>query len=169
MRGRRPNYAWVDITLTERLARLMRKVQKRPDGCWEWIGKRFKNGYGQVCISFSPREHKYCLAHRVMWELHYGPLGKKKALHKCDHPWCVRPDHLFKGTTLDNCLDMHRKGRGNPSKGEAHVRSKLTVKKVLAIRAAGTRGDLHRVIAKRFGVCTKQVTVIIQRQQWKHV
>lgn len=169
MRGRRPNYAWVDISNKERLARLMRKVKKRPDGCWEWIGKRFKNGYGQICISFEPRKHRYCLAHRVMWELHRGPLGAKKALHKCDKPWCVRLSHLFKGTTLDNCLDMHRKGRANTPRGERSGNAKLTATKVRAMRAAHAEGAKHRVLAARFNVSQKQVTVIVNRIQWKHV
>jgi hypothetical protein len=147
----------------------MRKVKKRPDGCWEWMGKRFKNGYGQICISFVPRKSKYCLAHRVMWELHHGPLGQKKALHTCDHPWCVRPDHLFEGTTRDNCLDMHRKGRGNPPRGERSGMSKLTTVKVLAMRKAHVKGILHRVLALRFGVSQKQVSLIVNRKQWKHV
>lgn len=169
MQGRRPNYAWTDISPADRLARLMSKVKKRPDGCWEWMGKRFKNGYGQICISFEPKKIKYCLAHRVMWELHHGPLGKKKALHTCDRPWCVRPSHLFKGTSLDNCRDMYRKGRANPARGERSGNAKLTTANVLAMRKAHAKGAKHRVLAVRFGVSQKQVTLIVNRVQWSHV
>ena len=169
MQGRRPKWAWIDLTPSERIARLMKKVIKRPDGCWEWTAERFKNVYGQVCIRFGPSNTKYCLAHRLMWELHNGPLGNKKALHKCDHPWCIRPSHLFKGTTLDNALDMHRKGRANPAYGERSGNAKLTASKVRAMRLAHSKGAKHRELAARFGVSQKQVSVIINRIQWGHI
>ena len=32
-------------------------------------------------------------------------------LHKCDNPWCIRPDHLFLGTVGENNADRANKGR----------------------------------------------------------
>ena len=170
MRGRRPNYAWADITHEERLARLMSKIKKRSDGCWEWIGKRFKNGYGQVGICLEPKKIRYLLAHRVMWELVHGEqLEAFKILHKCDRPWCVNPACLSKGTTRDNCLDMHRKGRDNPARGERSGNAKLTDGDVKAIREAAKNGTLQRVIAARYGVSKKQISCIVTRTQWSHI
>lgn len=74
------------------------------DGCWLWTGA-LRNGYGR----FGSRPFKY--AHRVSWELANGPTGDLKVLHRCDNPRCVRPDHLFLGTQLDNMRDRSAKGR----------------------------------------------------------
>ena len=152
------------------MERLLTKIKKRPDGCCEWIGKRFKNGYGQICICLEPKKRRYLLAHRVMFELHYGEeLGELNALHRCDRPWCVNPEHLFKGTQTVNMQDMLSKHREKPTKGELSGKAKLTELKVIAIREAVRMGQTHAKVASEFGISTKQVTVIINRQQWSHV
>jgi hypothetical protein len=77
------------------------------DGCWEWQGSRVSNGYGHI----NGIGNGY--AHRAAWELTYGPIPDGlQVLHRCDNPPCVRLDHLFIGTTLDNMRDRDAKGRG---------------------------------------------------------
>lgn len=85
------------------------KVQKT-DGCWLWIGAVTDTGYGYLSCQV-PRRHNM-RAHRISWELHNGaiPVGLN-VLHRCDIPPCVRPDHLFLGTALDNNRDCISKGR----------------------------------------------------------
>ena len=51
------------------------------------------------------------LAHRVSYEMQFGPLAEMCVLHTCDTPLCVNPSHLTAGTQLDNIADMHAKHR----------------------------------------------------------
>ncbi len=132
--------------------------------CWEWRGKILKNGYG--CLPF----HKsYFLTHRVSWELShdYSP-GDLEVCHSCDNRRCVFPGHLFLGTQLDNMRDAVNKGRMNTPRGEDSGNSKLTWQDVREIRRLRVEhGLLHKEIASRFRISTKQVTVILNNQQWK--
>jgi hypothetical protein len=74
-----------------------------PDGCWLWLGNIHANGYGRYHGQY---------AHRIAFELVNGPLEPGLfTCHHCDNPPCCRPDHLFKGTALDNIRDCIAKGR----------------------------------------------------------
>lgn len=76
-------------------------------GCWNWTGFINPKGYGQ--LSFKRRTVR---AHRLAWALAYGPIPDGLCVcHRCDNRRCVRPDHLFIGTNLDNMRDMVAKGR----------------------------------------------------------
>lgn len=80
--------------------------------CWVWFGSKNKKGYGQ--IQQGPRGGRPLLAHRLSWELHFGPIPENiMVLHTCDNFGCVRPDHLFLGTAADNTNDMIQKKRGH--------------------------------------------------------
>jgi hypothetical protein len=90
------------------LKRFWAKVLKQPgDGCWEWIGAKHTGGYGQLRVSGVLKT-----THRLSWEIHKGevPAGLW-VLHKCDNRACVRPEHLFVGTGLQNVRDTVAKGR----------------------------------------------------------
>lgn len=69
------------------------------------------DGYGDFSVG-SKANYKNVAAHRVAYELTYGPIPEGlSVLHHCDNPACPRPDHLFTGTQLDNMRDMIAKGR----------------------------------------------------------
>jgi hypothetical protein len=87
--------------------RFWRMVQKT-DGCWLWMGAKFRRGYGQ----FRGYKGKSWKAHRFAFKLNGGELVPGEYIcHRCDNPSCVRPDHLFAGTPTDNVQDCIRKGR----------------------------------------------------------
>lgn len=103
--------------------RFWSRVLKTPDGrlgrCWLWVGEVDKDGYGRV--KHKGRGHR---THRMSWELTNGQIPKGiLVLHTCDNPTCVRPSHLFLGTTQDNIDDKTRKGR---APGRRKLATKLT-------------------------------------------
>jgi len=83
-------------------------------GCWLWEGKKNRYGYGVV---FGPKvdgRRKTLKVHRVMAALYCGldfQDSSVYALHKCDTPRCINPEHLFLGDLAMNQEDKRRKGR----------------------------------------------------------
>lgn len=87
---------------------------KDEDSCWPRKGKSLSEYW---CAKL---DGKSCKAHRVAWELTYGPIPKGKLiLHRCDNKPCCNPKHLYCGTQADNMTDamerrltVHNCGRG---------------------------------------------------------
>jgi hypothetical protein len=90
--------------------RFEERVNKIDGGCWEWTGCTNAGGYG--LIGQGGRGGKPLLAHRVSWELNHGPIPEGlQALHACDNPCCVKPEHLYLGTHEDNMRDIAWRSR----------------------------------------------------------
>src|SRR5438445_5858139 len=63
-------------------ARFWPKVKKSGSGCWLWSASR-ANGYGQ--IGSGGHDGRPFGAHRVSWELHFGPIPDGlDVCHTCD-------------------------------------------------------------------------------------
>lgn len=154
-------------------ARFWAKVHKRKgDGCWEWRAALNSAGYG-VMASAPGRGAKTVKAHRYSWQMHRGPIPKGMFVcHRCDNPKCVRPDHLFLGTSGDNHSDMVRKGRGvAPPRqlGSSNVNAKLTPAVVRVLRRLAADGVRVRLLADASGVSTTTIHSLLKGKTWAHV
>jgi hypothetical protein len=136
----------------------------KSDGCWEWTGPLYSNGYGD----FSVRK-KHHLAHRYSFELAFGPIVPNKlcVLHRCDNRPCVRPDHLFLGTRGDNNRDCANKGR--TLRSDKHPAGKLTDAQTLDIRRRSAAGESGVSLAMAFNVSTALISLIVNRKIRYHV
>jgi hypothetical protein len=78
-----------------------------PDDCWLWQGARMTAGYGT--INRGGRGGGMVGAHRVAYELTYGPIPEGLDIdHLCRNRLCCNPAHLEPVTRAENI----RRGMG---------------------------------------------------------
>lgn len=134
------------------------------DTCWLWTGGLKRRGYGK----FSMIPIKSMPAHRASYILFKGEIPEGKCIcHQCDNPRCVKPEHLWVGTTQENTQDMVNKGRS--LRGEKQNLAKLTKEDVLKIRELGSQGMVQWKIGEMFNLTAGHVNNIIKRRAWQHV
>lgn len=69
-----------------------------PSGCWEWLGSRKPNGYGQ----FRYRQRNW-QAHRASYAIHVNVPPEDMHLdHLCLNKGCINPEHLEVVTPAEN-------------------------------------------------------------------
>jgi HNH endonuclease len=152
---------------------------RRPTACWIWTGKTDK-GYGKFWY-----HGRNVTASRFAYEQYVGPIPPGfNVCHRCDNPACVRPTHLFLGTTKTNIADAIQKGRFDPyslrharkATGRANCQTKLTEDQVHAIRAEYRRGAAPhstttslRGLAGRYGVTKYAIFSVVHGLTWRHL
>lgn len=151
------------------------KKVKITEGCWLWLGALDKDGYGKTSVDGkSYRAHRLSLAFGLGREIGVGLY----ACHECDNPCCVRPDHLFEGTVVDNKRDSKMKGRDllagyqpghSMSVGEKHPSAKLTEEKVKDILIRSGLGQRNKDIAEIYGVSPSLISYIKTGKIWGHI
>lgn len=143
-----------EANVDTQVVRFHLQVDTTGDGCWPWQGCRHPYGYGRLHW----KEQGTLYAHRVAWELAYGPIPEgKQVLHKCDSPPCCRPDHLFLGTAADNIHDRDMKGRGIAGLMPRNIRD---------IRTRCAAGESPKTIAQAHGIHESTVRNIHSRKTW---
>jgi len=137
-------------------------VPNNPRLCWEWKSHCYVNGYG----SYRNKMKKW-RAHRYIYnEIHGLPDGLL-VCHSCDNRKCVRPSHLFLGTSADNSRDMVSKSRS--CSGESNPMSKLSASDVIEIRRLSEMGKSQKYLSEKYGVCDGHISRIINRKKWNSI
>ena len=151
----------------------------RTGECWLWQSFKSRDGYGLVNL-----QKRMWRAHRIAYWLTYDNPGELFVCHRCDNPSCVRPDHLFLGTTEDNMADMVAKGRskkgaanashiagGAYQRGEKNGRAKITEEQALEIRMRGTpyRRGIYAQLAREYGLTDVAIRKIVRAERWAHI
>ena len=157
--------------------RFWSKVSKG-EGCWIWTAALNEHGYGMFRSGGQMR-----LAHRVAWELTSGTPPPRQACHSCDHPACVRPDHLFDGGQRENMADARQKGRTVKSgtvpkpvpplrssrQGEQAPNARLTWTQVREIRTRYPAGETLAQLGIAYGVSLANVWAIVTHRTWRGI
>lgn len=136
--------------------RFRSKIRKdNTSECILWTAAIDAYGYGAI-----NGKGKMLKAHRVAWELAYGPIPEGLCvLHKCDVRNCVNVEHLFIGTDGDNVRDMLAKGRAVGNK-------KLSKNDIINIRADNR---YQKDIAHDYNVTQALISCIKTNKIWKYI
>lgn len=144
---------------------LIAKGKLMPSGCIEWQFAKSAYGYGMISY-----HNKVMSANRLMLILLHGlPETKSVAMHICDNPPCINPEHLRWGSHKENSKDMMAKGRQTMPRlyGEAHANSKLTKEAVEFIRKVYGPDYSQKYLAKLFGVGKTTIGNVLSNKIWR--
>lgn len=98
--------------------RIEKRIARDPSGCWLWTGRIDIGGYGLAWVNDGSRRGVNRKAHRVVWELHRGPIPPGLTLdHLCRVRRCCNPDHLEVTTQQVNILRGEGVAAMNAAKG----------------------------------------------------
>lgn len=133
--------------------------------CLLWKGGTTEKGYPTIWFNGHWR------GNRVSLIVNVGPPpeGKPFALHKCQQPQCINPDHLYWGTAKDNSTDTFRDNGSFLPKGSQKYNAKLTEDMVLEIRRLYSSGVGRYDLAKKYSVNYGTIHHIISGKAWKHI
>jgi len=146
--------------------RFWSKVDKT-ESCWEWTGAKSTDGYGYMWIL---RQKLSIKTHRLSYIYEYGLVEKELCVcHRCDNPKCVRPDHLWQGTTAENNFDRIAKGRTASHVGEKNPSAKLKKEDIMEIKELRKTGLSQQKIANIFHVSQVRISMILLGKTWKHL
>ena len=122
-------------------------------GCWDWIGGKDSQGYGQTVYAYKKTKR----AHVVSWELHNKQTVPKGFVvdHLCNNPGCCNPDHLEVKTQREN---MYRASHVKLSAAEAYFIRTLYAACNFTMTA----------IAKAYNIHSSHISRIISGEKWNH-
>ena len=137
------------------------------NACWPWTAASDEHGYGH--LRHDKRLYK---AHRLAFALFHDvdPLAIDDfVLHECDNPPCCNGAHLKLGdqaVNIGDAVSRNRMNRDPKAWGEKHGMSKLTTRRVRAIRSSDLSGV---ALATKFNVSPSLITAVRKNRIWRHI
>ena len=132
------------------------------NGCWKCSSHSTDyNGYPRIT-----RNGKLENLTRYVYKINNGNLLDTEIVrHTCDFPTCINPEHLIKGSYMDNMND--RNSRNRTALGEKNGQSKLKEWQVKEIR---NNPDISLwTYARKFNVGFSTVRYARNKITWKHI
>ncbi len=112
---------------------------------------------------------KSLLVTRYILTILYGkPENDMKAMHSCDNPPCINPDHLRWGTHTENMRDSFAKNRMTRNYGSSHHKVKLTEEQVREIRLLKDT-VFYKDLALKYGVSKSAICHVVSGKNWGHL
>lgn len=94
------------------MERFNSKYTIQKNGCWDWIGQVYPNGYGSLWV-----RGKNVFAHRFSYQMFNGAIPEKLTVdHLCKNRKCVNPFHLDLTTRVDNVQRSNNEIANNKAK-----------------------------------------------------
>jgi hypothetical protein len=151
----------------KQITRFFARIQVTAD-CHEWQGSRLPRGYGQFHAGRWPNgKQDVRYAHRVVWELHRGPIPKGLVVrHRCDNPSCCNVAHLALGTQADNIEDARQQGHYRVERPRAWRVEGSLRRAVIKQALEGPRGTLAR-LCREHNLPFNQLAVAVTRARRK--
>lgn len=80
--------------------RLLNRIDKTPNGCWNYTRSKSVKGYGKLSAW-----GRMWLAHRVSYTIFVAPIPEGKSIdHLCRNPSCINPNHLEPVSNRENLM-----------------------------------------------------------------
>jgi hypothetical protein len=130
-------------------------------GCWLWLGRESRFGYGMVYTHRAPKGGcRYKHAHRLSVEAFHGPIPDGiDVCHTCDTPGCINPAHLFLGDVSTNLRDCVKKERCGTAK--------ITNAQAVEMRRLYAEGYGVNQLRLMFGLSKSATQQVIRRETWR--
>lgn len=155
-------------------ARLMELREIDPvTGCWIWLGRWHKQGYGLTFVTKSNRHNRgsEIVVHRVaafLW-LDVPLKSEQQVIHTCECNACFNPEHLLVLENKSEAFKYFRK-KAPHNRAERNNRASITLEQALDIRDAIIAGvETPKNIAERVGCARDLVYKIKHRRTWTYI